>query len=583
MNYQQFTELREGLTALWSETPEPELEARFTGAVAQSQRALMSSAYKGTAALDIREPQIARHIEALQSGPETHGWANAFLALSLHEWAHRLPPPPDLAHVPDWLLSTFLEFQFAAPTLFRENGDADMYIARLEQWFDIILANVEGPDGRYAQAACVATEKAHSHVFGYLSEQSVRNPITKARQIQAHLMAQDGHVLAHKLAVNPKRTHTRTHTRTPEHRRLGLYRACWSGTELLFVLPLLRHLDRDEFEVVLFADESDESDEEALCRGYADSFVLLPAELKQAVAEVRSQDLDLLLIATFLAHASDRRAQFAMHRLARRQATYFTSPTTSGMPHMDYFLTATGLDPQADDDYSETAVLLPDPGLCFDREYFEELWRPPALARAKIGVEEDEILFICTGALAKISAAQRSCWYEILKRLPQARVLTTPISEASMLASLDAVRRTIAAELASAGLDQARVIVSDARGSDTIRAHTKLADVFLNTFPFGGSASLVENLLFGPPPVVMRGQRLASRMAEVIMRELGLDDLITDTPREFVELACRLGEDRNFRETARMRIKAAMAEPSRIFDMARFGAEANRVLLDLAQ
>jgi predicted O-linked N-acetylglucosamine transferase (SPINDLY family) len=72
-------------------------------------------------------------------------------------------------------------------------------------------------------------------------------------------------------------------------------------------------------------------------------------------------------------------------------------------------------------------------------------------------------------------------------------------------------------------------------------------------------------------------------MAEVIMRELGLDDLITDTPREFVELACRLGEDRNFRETARMRIKAAMAEPSRIFDMARFGAEANRVLLDLAQ
>ncbi len=54
MNYQQFTELREGLTALWSETPEPELEARFTGAVAESQRALMSSAYKGTAALDIR-------------------------------------------------------------------------------------------------------------------------------------------------------------------------------------------------------------------------------------------------------------------------------------------------------------------------------------------------------------------------------------------------------------------------------------------------------------------------------------------------------------------------------------------------
>ncbi len=349
----------------------------------------------------------------------------------------------------------------------------------------------------------------------------------------------------------------------------------------MFVLPILRHLDRSAFEVVLIADVSDGSDEEAMCRGYADSFVLLPAKLEQVVASVRSQDLDMLLIATFLAHANDRRVQFAMHRLARRQATYFTSPATSGMPHMDLFLTAHRLDPQADDDFSETAVLLPDPGLCFDRNYFEALWQPPALSRTEIGVKEDEILFICTGALAKISVGQRNCWYAILERMPQARVLATPISEVSMLASLDAVRLTVAFEFARKGLDQSRVIVSDARGSDTIRAYAKLADVFLNTFPFGGSASLVENLLFGPPPVVMRGKRLASRMAEVIMQELGLDDLIAESPQDFVELACRLGEDPHYREAVRMRIDAAMAEPCRIFDMARFGAAANRILREL--
>ena len=351
----------------------------------------------------------------------------------------------------------------------------------------------------------------------------------------------------------------------------------------MFVLPILRHLDRTVFEVVLFADESDGSDEEEMCKGYADSFIELPVELEPAVAVARAQDLDLIVIATFLAHASDRRVQFAMHRLARRQANYFTSPTTSGMPNMDLFLTARALDPQAADDYSEVAVMLPDPGLCFDRDYFEELWRPPALGRAEIGIKEDEILFICTGALAKLSAMQRNCWYAILKRLPHARILATPISEASMLAHLDAVRRTVASELVDAGLDQARVIVSDARGSDMIRAHAKLADVFLNTFPFGGSASLVEDLLFGPPPVVMRGQRLASRMAEVIMQELGLDELVADDPQAFVDLACRLAEDHDFRRTMRARIKTAMEKPSRIFDMARFGGEANRVLLGLTR
>ena len=112
MNYEQFTELRQGLTALWSESAEPDLETQFTGEVAQSQRAIMTSAYKGTAAADLREPRIARHLETLRSGPETNGWTNAFLTLSLYEWAHRLPPPPDLALVPEWLVDTFLEIGY---------------------------------------------------------------------------------------------------------------------------------------------------------------------------------------------------------------------------------------------------------------------------------------------------------------------------------------------------------------------------------------------------------------------------------------------------------------------------------------
>ena len=159
----------------------------------------------------------------------------------------------------------------------------------------------------------------------------------------------------------------------------------------------------------------------------------------------------------------------------------------------------------------------------------------------------------------------------------------TPFSEAGMQLNQDAVQRAIASELAGEGLEGERVIVSDARGSDSIRAYVRLANVFLNTFPFGGSVSLVENLLFGPPPVVMRGHRLASRMAEVIMEELGLDDMIADNAAAFVDLACRLGEDAAFHEASRARIAAALARPNRIFDMGQFGEGVNRVLLDLTQ
>ena len=81
----------------------------------------------------------------------------------------------------------------------------------------------------------------------------------------------------------------------------------------------------------------------------------------------------------------------------------------------------------------------------------------------------------------------------------------------------------------------------------------------------------------------MRGRRLASRMAEVIMEELGLDDMIADNTEAFVDLACRLGGDIAFQESSRARIDAALVRPSRIFDMGQFGKGVNRVLLDLTQ
>ena len=46
VTYEQFIELRAALTALWSESPEANLEALFAGAVVESHRALMPSGYK---------------------------------------------------------------------------------------------------------------------------------------------------------------------------------------------------------------------------------------------------------------------------------------------------------------------------------------------------------------------------------------------------------------------------------------------------------------------------------------------------------------------------------------------------------
>jgi hypothetical protein len=107
VTYEQFIELRTALTALWSETPEANLQALFIDTVAESHRALMASGYKDSAH---DHTVLANHLNTLKSDPETGGWANAFLIASLHERAHRLPPMPNPESVPNWLKGAFGSF-----------------------------------------------------------------------------------------------------------------------------------------------------------------------------------------------------------------------------------------------------------------------------------------------------------------------------------------------------------------------------------------------------------------------------------------------------------------------------------------
>jgi hypothetical protein len=55
-------------------------------------------------------------------------------------------------------------------------------------------------------------------------------------------------------------------------RRLGFYRDRWSGTEFLFVRPILRHLDRNSFEIILAENAVESSDRTCLTEPEVEDF-----------------------------------------------------------------------------------------------------------------------------------------------------------------------------------------------------------------------------------------------------------------------------------------------------------------------
>ncbi len=65
-------------------------------------------------------------------------------------------------------------------------------------------------------------------------------------------------------------------------------------------------------------------------------------------------------------------------------------------------------------------------------------------------------------------------------------------------------------------------------------------DIALDTFPYNGTTTTCESLCMGVPVVALRGDRLSRAWERLCLTDTGLQDLIAESPREYVDLAIQL-------------------------------------------
>jgi predicted O-linked N-acetylglucosamine transferase (SPINDLY family) len=77
-----------------------------------------------------------------------------------------------------------------------------------------------------------------------------------------------------------------------------------------------------------------------------------------------------------------------------------------------------------------------------------------------------------------------------------------------------------------------------------LREYFRIADLYLDSFPFCGSTSLIEPLEVGLPVVTRGGSSFRSAMAGAMLRAIGMDELIAGGDAErYVAIVCELARD----------------------------------------
>ena len=133
-----------------------------------------------------------------------------------------------------------------------------------------------------------------------------------------------------------------------------------------------------------------------------------------------------------------------------------------------------------------------------------------------------------------------------------------------------------------------RVRFVDKGDHDYFMSLLRMTDVLLQPMPLDGTTTTLEAVTLATPTVLFEGPAIGGRMGQAIYRHMGITANIARTQEEYVDIAVRLGQDRDFNAWLRNEVEQRREQHSVYQDaqaierMAHFLEEAVRNKSDLA-
>ncbi len=234
---------------------------------------------------------------------------------------------------------------------------------------------------------------------------------------------------------------------------------------------------------------------------------------RQVAEQVLADEIDVLIDLHGLS-AGARPGIFALHP-APKQGTYLGFIGTTGMPWFDFVVADKHVLPEELTTYFTEKPLYVDGSfipLTGDETPVREA------SRAEFGLPQDAFVMAAFGNVYKITPEMFATWMDILKEIPKA-VLWLIDDNATTTAN-------IKAHAEKAGADVERILFTPRASHEEYRVKLKLADVFLDTFPYNCGSTTNDVINAGVPLVTMRGRTMVSRMGGSILSALSLEESI---------------------------------------------------------
>jgi protein O-GlcNAc transferase len=246
-----------------------------------------------------------------------------------------------------------------------------------------------------------------------------------------------------------------------------------------------------------------------------------------------SRKLEIDIAIDLKGYTQENRFAIFFYRAAPIQINYLGYPGTLGAKYIDYIIADRNLIPENKKAfYSEKIIYLPG---CYQPNCAERDVDQADISRKELGLPENAFVYCAFNNIYKITPQIFLSWTNILHKVNNSVIW--------ILSDSKRTNENLLREFNAKGIDSQRIIFAKRMPIEKHLARLGLADLFLDTFPYGAHTTASDALRVGLPVLTMIGQSFASRVASSLLKQLELTELITEKEQDYESMAIQLGSN----------------------------------------
>ena len=313
--------------------------------------------------------------------------------------------------------------------------------------------------------------------------------------------------------------------------KLGYYSADYHNHATSFLIAELMELhNKSKFELFGFSFGPNKQDEmRKRVSSSFDQFIDVRFKSDYEIVEL-SRKLEIDIAVDLKGITTDSRFGIFLKRCAPIQINFLGYPGTLGTSTIDYILADKILISKKNQkNFFEKIIYMPN---SYQPNDTKKKISKKNFTRKEMGLPKNSFVFCCFNQNYKITPDVYDIWMKLLKKIDG--------SVLWLMKNSEKVTENLKKEAIKRNIKSNRIIFAEKMPLAEHLARHKLADLFIDTFPYNAHTTCSDALWSGLPVITRMGESFASRVGASLLSAIELKELITKSEKEYEKLAIKL-------------------------------------------